>query len=95
VFADRHANITYVDIIQHHDREADIYPEFSADDGAAGQRWPQCDGGQLAQVPGVTSVALTPSLKKIYGKRIIIRAAAPGRTGGPRRTRSRSSQYPR
>jgi energy-converting hydrogenase B subunit Q len=73
VFADRRANITYVDIIQHHDREADIYLEFSTDESAA-------DSGEalnamvaeLAQVEGVTGVALTPSLKKIYGKRIII-----------------------
>jgi energy-converting hydrogenase B subunit Q len=73
VFADRRANINYVDIIQHHDREADIYLEFSTDDASAGDS----DGinamvAELAQVPGVTSVALTPSLKKIYGKRIII-----------------------
>ena len=41
VFADHQANITYVDIIQHHDRDAEIYLEFSADGAAAGRR--QCD----------------------------------------------------
>ena len=31
VLADRQANITYVDIIDHADRHAEIYLEFSAD----------------------------------------------------------------
>jgi energy-converting hydrogenase B subunit Q len=68
VLADRRANITYVDIIHHHDqdREADIYLEFAAD--------ADIDAilTELRQVPGVSSVEPTPSFNKIYGKRIII-----------------------
>jgi energy-converting hydrogenase B subunit Q len=66
VLADRQANISYVDIIHHPDRDAQIYLEFSAetpiDDIAS----------EFARVPGVSAVELTPSLSKIYGKRIII-----------------------
>ncbi len=73
VLADRCANINYVDIIHHQDREAEIYLEFSIEDAAAGtSAGISAIVAELAQVPGVTSVALTPSLKKIYGKRIII-----------------------
>ena len=66
VLADRHANITYVDIIHHPDRDAEIYLEFSVD-GALGSILPE-----IGQVPGVAAVELMPSFAKIYGKRIII-----------------------
>ena len=66
VLADRQANITYVDIIHHNDRDAEVYLEFSApsnvDDVPA----------ELSKVEGVTRVEMTPSFNKIYGKRIII-----------------------
>jgi energy-converting hydrogenase B subunit Q len=66
VLADASANITYVDIINHADRDAEIYLEFSAD--------APIDPiiGQLRGVAGVSRVELTPSFSKIYGKRIII-----------------------
>jgi energy-converting hydrogenase B subunit Q len=66
VLADHQANISYVDIIHHGDREPEIYLEFSADgdiDRLA---------SELRQVGGVSNVQLTPSFSKIYGKRIII-----------------------
>jgi energy-converting hydrogenase B subunit Q len=69
VLADRHANINYVDIIHHSDRGAEIYLEFSTDESSGGINEVVA---QLAQVPGVTAVELTPSFGKIYGKRIII-----------------------
>ena len=66
VLANHRANITYVDIIPHADREAEIYLEFSsaADIDTV--------AGELGQVRGVSRVELTPSFGKIYGKRIII-----------------------
>lgn len=66
VLADRRANISYVDIIDNPDRDAEIYLEFSVDEDANGIL------AELRQVPGVASVELTPSFSKIYGKRIII-----------------------
>src|SRR5437870_13870705 len=66
VLADRRANITYVDIIQHHDRDADVYLEFSTDAAIEDVL------SELRAVEGVRDVALTPSFNKIYGKRIII-----------------------
>jgi len=66
VLAERQANITYVDIIHHTDRDAEIYLEFAMDDRI------NDIVAQLAQVPGVLGVELTPSFNKIYGKRIII-----------------------
>jgi energy-converting hydrogenase B subunit Q len=66
VLADRQANITYVDIIHHPDRDAEIYLEFSLD----GEIDALAD--QLKEIPGVSQVELTPSFSKIYGKRIII-----------------------
>ena len=66
VLAGHQANITYVDIIQHRDRDAEIYLEFSVEGGVE----PIID--QLRQVPGVRGLELTPSFTKIYGKRIII-----------------------
>jgi energy-converting hydrogenase B subunit Q len=66
VLADRQANITYVDIIHHSDRDSEIYLEFSSvsdlEDVPA----------ELAKVEGVARVEMTPSFNKIYGKRIII-----------------------
>ena len=66
VLADRQANISYVDIIDYADRDAQIYLEFSVDTGV------DAIGVELGQVPGVKSVELTPSFSKIYGKRIVI-----------------------
>ena len=69
VLADRHANISYVDIIHPGDREAEIYLEFSAADEGDG-----IDDilARFRDVAGVRAVELTPSFGKIYGKRIII-----------------------
>ena len=55
-----------MDIIDHGDRQAEIYLEFSVD--------ADLDPivAEFRRVPGVTDVALTPSFSKIYGKRIII-----------------------
>jgi energy-converting hydrogenase B subunit Q len=70
VLADRLANITYVDIINHPDGDAQIYLEFSVDESAGSGI--EVIGDELRRVPGVREVELTPSLAKIYGKRIII-----------------------
>jgi energy-converting hydrogenase B subunit Q len=69
VLADRQANITYVDIIDHTDRNAEIYLEFSSD---AEMDALSVLSAELGAVPGVSHVELTPSFNKIYGKRIII-----------------------
>jgi energy-converting hydrogenase B subunit Q len=66
VLAERRANISYVDIIHHHDRDTEIYLEFSVDEGI------NDIVSKLAGVPGVAGVELTPSFNRIYGKRIII-----------------------
>ena len=66
VLADRQANISYVDIIPHLDRDAEIYLEFTVD----GAIEPIVEG--LRTVTGVSAVEATPSFSKIYGKRIII-----------------------
>ncbi len=66
VLADRHANITSVDIAHHPDRQSEIYFEFSVD-----AELPPIEA-ELKAVPGVSGVELTPSFSKIYGKRIII-----------------------
>ena len=66
ILADDQANISYVDIIPHAERDAEIYLEFSAE----GPIEPILDG--LRTVPGVSAAVLTPSFSKIYGKRIII-----------------------
>jgi energy-converting hydrogenase B subunit Q len=60
------ANITYVDIIPHVDRDAEIYLEFSVDSEIG------IIIDELGQVPGVAHVEVTPSFSKIYGKRIVI-----------------------
>jgi energy-converting hydrogenase B subunit Q len=66
VLADRQANITYVDIIHHRDRDPQVYIEFAADAESA----VLCP--ELEAVPGVNTVELTQSFSKIYGKRIVI-----------------------
>src|SRR5262245_10460178 len=66
VLATHQANISYVDIIHHADRDPEIYLEFSADSDIDQL------AGELRQVDGVSHVELTPSFSKIYGKRIII-----------------------
>jgi energy-converting hydrogenase B subunit Q len=66
VLAAHQANITYVDIIHHADRDAQVYLEFSI----AGSI--DAIAAELGAVPGVSQVELTPSFSKIYGKRIII-----------------------
>ena len=66
VLADHQANISYVDIIHHRDRDPEIYLEFSVD-GAVDPL-----ASELRRISGVSSLELTPSFSKIYGKRIII-----------------------
>jgi energy-converting hydrogenase B subunit Q len=66
VLADRQANISYVDIIPHVERDAEIYLEFAVD----GAIEPIVEG--LRSVAGVSAVEATPSFSKIYGKRIVI-----------------------
>jgi energy-converting hydrogenase B subunit Q len=66
VLAARRVNITAVDIIHQSDRDAEIYLEFAVDDGVNDIL------AELAKVPGVKDVNITPSFSKIYGKRIII-----------------------
>jgi energy-converting hydrogenase B subunit Q len=66
VLADHHANITHVDIIDHADREAEIYLEFSVE----AELEPIL--ARFRQVPGVAGAEALPSFSKIYGKRIII-----------------------
>lgn len=66
VFAEHQANITYVDM-HTHAQESDIYFEFTPageDPGPVAQR--------LREVDGVLSLEETPSLNRIYGKRIIV-----------------------
>jgi energy-converting hydrogenase B subunit Q len=66
VLAEHQANITYVDM---HSRgnETDIYFEFTP----AGEDDAPIVAA-LRQVPGVASLEETPSLNRIYGKRIIV-----------------------
>jgi energy-converting hydrogenase B subunit Q len=66
VLTDRRADITYVDIIPHHDRDTEICFEFSVETSI------DAILDDLRQVPGVIRVELIPSFGKIYGKRIII-----------------------
>jgi energy-converting hydrogenase B subunit Q len=66
VLAGYAANITYVDIIPHVDRDAEIYLEFSIE----GEIDPII--AELSDVPGVSRVEVTPSFSKIYGKRVVI-----------------------
>jgi energy-converting hydrogenase B subunit Q len=66
VLADHEANISYVDIISHVDREAEIYLEFAVDGDI------EVIVSELGRVPGVSRVEITPSFSKVYGKRIVI-----------------------
>ena len=66
VLAEHSANISYVDIIPHPDRDAEIYLEFSIESDIAEVV------EQLSRVPGVSRVEVTQSFEKIYGKRVVI-----------------------
>jgi energy-converting hydrogenase B subunit Q len=66
VLAARGANISYVDIIDHGDRDAELYLEFSVE-GSIDEIT-----NELSAVAGVSKIELTPSFGKIYGKRIVI-----------------------
>jgi energy-converting hydrogenase B subunit Q len=66
VLAEHQANITYVDIIPHTDRDPEVYLEFATD----GPLEPVLEG--MRAVPGVKRAEPTPSFGKIYGKRIIV-----------------------
>jgi energy-converting hydrogenase B subunit Q len=66
VLADHQANITYVDM-HSSDLYSDVYFEFTLGDRAADDVV-----RDLRQVPGVIRLEETPSLAKIYGKRIIV-----------------------
>ena len=66
VLANHDANISYVDIIPHPDRDAEIYLEFAADGDIEQVK------AELRQVPGVSGVEVTQPFSKIYGKRIVI-----------------------
>jgi energy-converting hydrogenase B subunit Q len=66
VLARHDANVVHVDIIQHAERDAEIYFEFSCDRRIADIV------AALQAVPGVKGVDLPPSFTKIYGKRIVI-----------------------
>jgi energy-converting hydrogenase B subunit Q len=65
VFADHQANITYVEIHSTNAR-SEIYFEFTID----GE--PDAMTADLRRVPGVDRVDETPTLARIYGKRIIV-----------------------
>lgn len=66
VLAEHQANITYVDM-NNRGQESDIYFEFTSEDGAA-----ELAVRDLREIPGVTGLEETPSLARIYGKRIIV-----------------------
>ena len=66
VLAEHQANISYVDLIPHPDRDAEVFLEIAV--GGAAE--PVLD--DLGRVPGVKDVRATPSMSKIYGKRIIV-----------------------
>ena len=65
VFADHHANITHVDIQP--GETSDIYFEYDADEGVA-----ERVVAELGRLEGVTRIAETPSVARIYGKRIVV-----------------------
>lgn len=67
VLAGHHANITYVDM-HSGDALSDIYFEFTLAEGASSDMVLR----ELGEVPGVVRLEETPSLAKIYGKRIIV-----------------------
>jgi energy-converting hydrogenase B subunit Q len=66
VLADYGANIGYMEILHHADRDSEIHLEFSIDSDPA----PVLD--ELRRVPGVAAVERTPSFSKVYGKRVVI-----------------------
>jgi energy-converting hydrogenase B subunit Q len=66
VFADHHANVTHLDL-HPNAPNPDVYFEFLADDETA----PRVKA-DLRAVEGVVAIEETPSLTKIYGKRIIV-----------------------
>jgi energy-converting hydrogenase B subunit Q len=66
VLADHSADIKYVDI-HSGDRESEIYLEFTLPGDTVE---PVLD--DLRRVPGVSSVAETPTFGRIYGKRVIV-----------------------
>jgi len=66
VLAAHQANISYVDIVRHRDRDPQIYVEFSTEQPID----PLV--AELAAIGGVRSVDPTASFAKIYGKRIVI-----------------------
>jgi energy-converting hydrogenase B subunit Q len=66
VLAAHQANISYVDIVRHRDRDPQIYVEFSTEQPID----PLV--AELAAIDGVQSVDPTASFAKIYGKRIVI-----------------------
>ncbi len=67
VLADPQANISYVDIIEHADRDAEIYLEFSVDGAIE-----PIVGGAAARCPACRTSRRRRRFSKIYGKRIII-----------------------
>src|SRR5688572_11353440 len=66
VLADHQANITYVDM-HSSAQQSDVYFEFTL-----GDRPPDAVIEDLQEVAGVIRLEETPSLAKIYGKRIIV-----------------------
>jgi energy-converting hydrogenase B subunit Q len=65
VFADHQANITHVDI--HAGATSEVYFEFKAEDGVA-----ERVAADLSRIEGLTRIAETPSVARIYGKRIVV-----------------------
>jgi len=68
VLAAHDANISYVDIIRHTDRDPEIFLEFSLDERSSVEAIVR----ELSAVSGVKRVDRTPSFAKLYGKRIIV-----------------------
>jgi energy-converting hydrogenase B subunit Q len=66
VLAEHSADIKYVDI-HSGDQQSEIYLEFTLQDDEA-----EAVLRDLRQVPGVASVAETPTFGRIYGKRVIV-----------------------
>jgi energy-converting hydrogenase B subunit Q len=66
VFAEHQANVTHLDL-HPNSPHPDVYFEFSVDDESATQMVEELRG-----VKGVVRLEETPSLRKIYGKRIIV-----------------------
>jgi energy-converting hydrogenase B subunit Q len=64
--ADHAANISYIDLIRHADRDAEVYLEFQLDADPV----PLYE--ELRRTPGIVDLSATPSFARIYGKRIIV-----------------------